>query len=186
MSHLRRISASASAAPAERPSTLAFEPLGLDEAFRRFGPVLARRAVRLLGRRDEADDLVQDVFLAAHRYFARIRDPQALFAWLSVSLVRLARRRLRLRRLKSFLFLEDAPHDGAVVDHAADPALRLLATRIYASLDALPTEARIAWTLYRVEGEPLETVALLCGCSLATVKRRIAAAQEALKSAIDP
>ena len=36
---------------------------------------------------------------------------------------------------------------------------------------------RVAWTLNYVEGETLEEVARLCGCSLATAKRRIAAAQ---------
>jgi RNA polymerase sigma-70 factor, ECF subfamily len=35
---------------------------------------------------------------------------------------------------------------------------------------------RLAWMLRRVEGLELDEVALLCGCSLATAKRRIAEA----------
>jgi RNA polymerase sigma-70 factor (ECF subfamily) len=40
---------------------------------------------------------------------------------------------------------------------------------------------RIAWTLRYVEREKLEEVARLCGCSLATAKRRIAATQAAIE-----
>jgi RNA polymerase sigma-70 factor (ECF subfamily) len=47
---------------------------------------------------------------------------------------------------------------------------------VYRALDRLGTAERLAWTLRHVEGERLDAVAQLCGCSLATAKRRIAAA----------
>ena len=56
----------------------------------------------------------------------------------------------------------------------------LLITRAYQVLDQLPVDQKIAWTLRHVEGDSLESVAERCGCSLATAKRRIAAAQAAL------
>jgi RNA polymerase sigma-70 factor (ECF subfamily) len=43
----------------------------------------------------------------------------------------------------------------------------------------------VAWLLRHVEGERLQDVALACGCSLATAKRRIASAQAALAGVID-
>jgi RNA polymerase sigma-70 factor (ECF subfamily) len=43
-------------------------------------------------------------------------------------------------------------------------------------LDRMPTDLRIAWMLRRVEGLALAEVASACDRSLATVKRRIAAA----------
>jgi RNA polymerase sigma-70 factor (ECF subfamily) len=46
----------------------------------------------------------------------------------------------------------------------------------------VPTEQRIAWALRHVEGEALEDVARACACSLATVKRRIAAVEEQLQA----
>jgi RNA polymerase sigma-70 factor (ECF subfamily) len=49
--------------------------------------------------------------------------------------------------------------------------------RVYTLLEHLPVDARIAWTLRQVEGEQLEAVAAICGCSLATAKRRIGAVQ---------
>jgi RNA polymerase sigma-70 factor (ECF subfamily) len=43
-------------------------------------------------------------------------------------------------------------------------------------------EQRLAWTLRHIEGERLEDVAARCGCSLATAKRRIAAAHAHLQA----
>jgi len=48
-------------------------------------------------------------------------------------------------------------------------------------LGRMPPDHQIAWMLRYVEGEDLEDVARLCGCSLATAKRRIAAASERLR-----
>ena len=47
-------------------------------------------------------------------------------------------------------------------------------------LQTVPPDDRIAWTLRHVERHRLEAVAELCGCSLATVKRRILRAQRFL------
>ena len=44
-------------------------------------------------------------------------------------------------------------------------------------LARLAVPVRIAWMLRHVEGWPLDDVAAHCACSLATAKRRIAAAQ---------
>ena len=54
-------------------------------------------------------------------------------------------------------------------------------SEVYGALDGLPARERVAWTLRHVEGESLEQVALLCDCSLATAKRRIASAHEKLR-----
>jgi len=47
----------------------------------------------------------------------------------------------------------------------------------------VPMPARIAWTLRNLDGMPLADVADACGCSLATAKRRIAAAHELIEEA---
>jgi RNA polymerase sigma-70 factor (ECF subfamily) len=48
-------------------------------------------------------------------------------------------------------------------------------------LAKLPTEQQIAWTLRHIQGEELEQVARACDCSLATVKRRIDAAEARIR-----
>ncbi len=160
------------------------EPLSLDDAFRRYAPYVAKIGLRILGRSDEVDDLVQDVFLAAHRGIARLRSPEAVRGWLATVAVRCARRRLRLRAWKSLLGLEAAPGYEELADPSASPEDRAIIARVYRLLEGLPADERIAWVLHRVEEEPLPRVALLVGRSLATVKRRIARAARAIEEGL--
>jgi RNA polymerase sigma-70 factor (ECF subfamily) len=161
-----------------------FEPAesDLDRVFRTHAGYVAKVALRLLGRHDEVDDVVQEVFVAAMRGLRNLREPAAIRGWLATVAVRVARRRLRRRRFWS-LFSEEASYDELVAAAPQDKAL--LIKRAYRILDGLPVDAKIAWTLRHVEGEPLEAVARLCGCSLATAKRRIAAAQAALEVEVE-
>jgi urease subunit alpha len=55
---------------------------------------------------------------------------------------------------------------------------------MHRALDEMPVNQRLAWSLRHIEGERLETVALLCHCSLATAKRRIVAAQKLISEAV--
>src|SRR5690348_13558322 len=66
--------------------------------FERYSHYVATIAFRLLGRNDEVDDVVQDVFLQVHRRLSTIR-PDAVKGWLAVVTVRATRRRLRRRWL---------------------------------------------------------------------------------------
>lgn len=150
----------------------------LDAVFRQYSGYVAAIAFRLLGRDDEIDDVVQEVFLAATRSLRKLREPAAIKGWLATVTVRIVRRKLRGRRLRAFFGAEVEPDYGQVVAASQDKAL--LITRAYQRLDRLPVDEKIAWMLRHAEGEPLESVAAICGCSLATAKRRIAAAQSAL------
>ncbi len=51
-------------------------------------------------------------------------------------------------------------------------------------LGTLPANQRIAWSLRYIEGATLEEVALTCACSLATAKRRIAAAHQRVRAVL--
>jgi RNA polymerase sigma-70 factor (ECF subfamily) len=150
------------------------DPVGLEDAFRLHASIVFRVAFRILGSRDEAQDLVQDVFLKAHGWLNRIDDPGALRSWLFTVTTREARFRLRMRRLRSFVGLRGAVDYESVAGSSASPTQRVLTAEIYAMLDRVPVNARIAWTLRYVEGLTLPEVAHHCGCSLATAKRRVA------------
>jgi len=158
-------------------------PLTLEEAFRSYASYVARVAYRILGREGEVEDVVQDVFLKAHRGLASVRDPGAIKAWLATLTVRVARRRIRSRWWRELL-----DHDHRWEPAAAatlSPELGALVGELYGVLDRLPVDQRLAWTVRHIEGERLDKVALLCGCSLATAKRRIAAAQARIDAELD-
>lgn len=151
-------------------------PLTHAEVYRRFSPYVASLGYRLLGRDGDVDDLVQDVFLAAVEGLGELREVGALKGWLATLTVRLAGRKLRRRRIAQFFGFDGKEHD--VVAPGATPEERALLGQVYQALDSVDVEARVAWVLRHIEGEGLDQVAKLCGCSLATAKRRISAAQQ--------
>jgi RNA polymerase sigma-70 factor (ECF subfamily) len=161
------------------PLHLVPPPRGDDRLFLDYSPHVARLAYRLVGREGDVDDLVQDVFVAAWESMPLLDEPRAIRAWLSRVTVRLAGRRLRRRRLAQFFgFDDEEPLELAT--SALSPESHAVMVQLYRRLDELPVAERLAWTLRHVEDESLEDVAALCGCSLATAKRRIARAQKIL------
>ena len=154
----------------------------LDALYRSESRYVAHLALKVLGRDLEVDDVVQDVFVAAAGVLGTSRQPQSLHAWLGTVTVRVARRRLFARRVLALFGLDPQPEYGELADPQAGPEERHEVARVYRALDALPAKDRVAWTLRHVQGEQLDEVARLCDCSLATAKRRICAAEDALKA----
>jgi len=153
-----------------------------DALFRAYSGYVAQVAARLVGRDGDVDDLVQEVFMVALRGVEQLRDAAAIKGWLATVTVRAARRKLRVRKMWAFVGLDDRSEGVAeFISPGASPEEKAMLSRVYASLEELKVEERIAWTLRHVEGEQLEDVARLCGCSLATAKRRIAAAHEQIE-----
>jgi RNA polymerase sigma-70 factor (ECF subfamily) len=154
----------------------------IQHIFREYSGFVATVAYRLLGRDDGVDDIVQEVFVIAIRGVKALRDEAALRAWLASVTVRVTRRRLHARRLRLFCGLEEAPEYEMLQAPGVSPEDGALLARVYEVLDRLPANDRLAWCLRYVHGYRLGFVAEACGCSLATAKRRIAAAQAVLES----
>jgi RNA polymerase sigma-70 factor (ECF subfamily) len=102
---------------------------------------------------------------------------------LATTTVRVAQRRLQYRRARSFLGFDEVDPRDVTELFAKDASAedRALLSRVYSELDDVSAKERVAWTLRYVEGEPLESIATLCGCSLATAKRRIATVESFLE-----
>ena len=159
------------------PGTGTGHPRTLDDAYRSYCRYVGAIILRLDGRPAEVDDLIQDVFVEAAAGITRLREPEAIKGWLATIAVRTVRRRLRVRRAWRLLGLDRDPVDTVAVDPRASPADRVLLRAVYQVLDEMPVQDRLAFTLHIVEGETMEAVAKLCGCTLATAKRRVARGQ---------
>ena len=85
----------------------------LDDGYRRYCRYVAAVILRLDGRSNEVDDLVQDVFVEAARGIGRLRQPGAIKGWLATIAVRTVRRHLRLHRVRR-LFGFDNDISGVV------------------------------------------------------------------------
>jgi RNA polymerase sigma-70 factor (ECF subfamily) len=142
--------------------------------YRRHARYVAGVVYRLLGSDSELDDVVQETFCDALRAIEGLREPAGFRPWLARIAVRRVHKRLAKRRRWSWL-KEGVSH---VMPRVSDPADRQRVETLYAALDAMSPDIRIPWVLHVVEGELLEDVATMCEVSLATVKRRIAAAAE--------
>ncbi|HEY5957333.1 MAG TPA: RNA polymerase sigma factor [Polyangiaceae bacterium] len=149
-----------------------------DVLYRRHAHYLLAIASRLLASRGEGEEVVQDTFVVGFEQLGTLRDHAAVRGWLAQITVSLVRRRLRRRKLLRLLGL-DSDRD-ATLERLASPSLRPDDRAELALVDLvlkkMPADLRIAWMLRKVEGLALPEVASACACSLATIKRRIAAA----------
>lgn len=137
----------------------------------------------ILGRSDEVDDVIQDVFLAVHHDLHNLRDPECIKAWIATITVRVSRQRLAerstRRRIREIPPLELQALAAAPVnpEHSADLSGMLQVMR------ALPDLYRAAWVLKHVDHQPLEHIAALSSCSKSTAQRRIRAAESSIRAA---
>ncbi|HEX9295475.1 MAG TPA: RNA polymerase sigma factor [Polyangiaceae bacterium] len=136
---------------------------------------------RLLGNDSELDDIVQETFVDATQGLKSLEDPSSLRRWLVVVAVRKVKTLLARRRRRSFFRWSL----GQVTPTHSNPSDGQLIDDLYEALDDLPAKLRIPWVLSRIADQSLPEVALICGVSLATVKRRIVEADERLQRRID-
>jgi RNA polymerase sigma-70 factor (ECF subfamily) len=147
--------------------------------YRRHASYLLGLATRLLANRGEAEEIVQDAFIAAFEQLRTLRDPAALRVWLGQIVVNLVRHRLRRLRLLRVLGLDRGAADAtleALAAPGAHPEVCGELALVDRALAKLRSDLRVAWMLRHVEGLELTEVAEVSGCSLATIKRRLAEA----------
>jgi len=151
------------------------QPAAVAELFDRYAGLVRRTLARALGNTVDIDDLTQDTFITVVRRVHTLRDPQALRSFVVSVAIRIARNELRKRALRRFIGLDETVHVPVVgpVDASLVEGVR----HVYDALNRLGTDARLAFVLRHVEGYELAETATACGCSLATIKRRLAKAE---------
>jgi RNA polymerase sigma-70 factor (ECF subfamily) len=154
-----------------------------DEVAARVTPRLYRIAVSLCRDRDEAEDLVQDTLLQAHRKWHQFEGRSDPGTWLYTIAARLCRRRHRRRAgepatlepLDALLPRPDAP----IVDLSVltDPARELdraeIRRAVSAAVAGLPETFRIPLVLVDIAELSIAEVAAILGLKEATVKTRV-------------
>lgn len=172
---------SAPAAPASGV-VVAQKPASAAEVFREHGAFVFR-LLRRLGVPDaDLDDLVQDVFVIVHRSIDRYEERNHLRAWLYRIAVREASRHRRARPPQGTVDVEEltsapsaGPEEKAQQNEARADFERLLAV--------LDEDRRTVFVLYEVEELPMEKVAEVVGCPVATGYSRLRAARKMVLAA---
>jgi len=148
-------------------------------------------ALNLLGDRDEALDLCQDVFLRVFRTLSSFRGQSALRTWIYRIAVNQAsnRRRWWSRRHRSeqVSLDEHLRTFGDVVSRQDVQPDRLLASRetaerIWQALARLPFDQRTALILREIDGLRYEEIAFTLNVAVGTVKSRLTRARQALRA----
>jgi RNA polymerase sigma-70 factor (ECF subfamily) len=167
---------------------LAGERSAEEAIYKRHVGYVAGMVLRLLLDQAETEDIVQDTFALALEELPRLRHLPLLRAWLARIAVSQVHRRFRRRRLLRLLGLDRSEDPAAALERIAapdaGPDVRSELASLGRMLHALPIAQRIAWSLRYVEGATLEEVASTCACSLATAKRRIAAAEKHVRARV--
>jgi len=138
-------------------------------------------AYRLTGNVAEAEDLVQESFVRAYRFFHRYDETLPFTSWLyrimTNAHIDMVRRRGRIKTTS----LEASGTDGATTwdlpDHDASPDRQMLLTAldepVQKALTSMTAEFRTAVLLADVEGLAYEEVAEIMRTSVGTVRSRI-------------
>ena len=155
-----------------------------DELYRAHAGRLYNLLVRMAGSTDDAEDLLQDVFLHAYRKMASFRGESTLGTWLYRLAVNhcldvLRGRRTRMQRATDSLDEEDAAEPAAVMPVVPTAVSRLDLDRAIARL---PEGCRAAFVLHDVEGFEHNEVARLLGVSQGTSKSQVHKARMKLRA----
>ncbi|MCB9675665.1 MAG: RNA polymerase sigma factor [Alphaproteobacteria bacterium] len=136
----------------------------LDRQYRRLFPILRAKCARLLGDVAEAEEVAQETFVRLWKAGQSDRPVREVLAWSHTTATRLAIDRLRQRKLRLAVPLDDV----AVTRQAH---LRLVLREL---ARGVPEDQLTAVLLHRVDGVPQEEIAQSLGCTARTVRRWLA------------
>jgi RNA polymerase sigma-70 factor (ECF subfamily) len=155
-------------------------------------------ARRMLGNEADAQDAVQDAFLNAFRSLDSFQGDASFSTWLHRILVRAALMKLRRRRRKPEMSIDDLLPKFREDGHHIEPPARwedgptaVLAQKeardqVQAAIDRLPENYRNVLLLRDIEGLGTDEAADILGESPAAVKTRLHRARLALRGLLDP
>lgn len=174
---------------------------GDEEAFaelmsRHRGPIV-NYVHRLIGDRDRAEDLAQEVFLRVYRHAGTYRVTARFTTWLYTIASNLGKNELRNRARRRNVSIEEAPRELHEEDYHLGTREDLLQPDRIADLNdrqrkvrkaiaSLPDHFRQMLVLRDLEGFAYEEIASMMDLPLGTVKSRINRARLEFKRRVEP
>ena len=143
------------------------EPQAFRDLYDAFGDRVLGYALRLTGCREEAEDIVQETFVAAYSGSARFEGRARLISWLLGIATRRWRDRSRGAALPPVALLEDVAYDPGVERGVID------SVSIAYALSRLEPPFREALLLVRSQGLTYSEAAVILGEPEGTVKWRV-------------
>jgi RNA polymerase sigma-70 factor (ECF subfamily) len=153
--------------------------LDAEALYRAHADFVARFLLRLGAHGQDIPDLLQEVFLVAHRRGGFTVGPAKPTTWLAEIAFRVASDRRKKTRRR----LEDADQDsialapGATASPGDAAEARQALDRVQQALDVLSVDKRAVFVLFELEGESCDAIARGLGIPVGTVYSRLHAAR---------
>ena len=168
-----------------------------DALVERYQTRLLNFVYRIVGDRERAEDLVQEVFIRVHRHIGRFDQSKKFSTWIYTIASNLAKNELRNRArnpLVLFTSLTQGWEDeGRALDFEdlttqPDDLFRKRHVRelVEESVSKLPEHHREVFVLRELEGRSYEEIAEITKCNIGTVKSRLNRARSSFAEIIEP
>src|SRR4051812_46806460 len=150
-----------------------------DELVQRWERKIQGAVYRIMGSGEDARDLTQETFLRAYRGLSTFKSEARFSSWLYQIALNLCRDRLRQKKGRTLVGLDDLdPTTAARIDRIAPTAheqveARDLSQLVSAALAELPEEQREVIVLKEYQGLTFQEIADLMRVPVSTVKTRL-------------
>lgn len=163
-----------------------------EQLFLKHRNLVYRFAYQMAPRRDDAEDIVQEVFVRAYQNLPRYRDEAKFTTWLLRIATNLATDRARMVQRRTNLEQQEAAGalDWMTIGNPDNPEHNLetdyKVQALRKALAALPEHHRTVLVLRDLEGREYPELAEILNCSVGGAKLRVLRARRALKDRMLP
>jgi len=143
-------------------------------------------AYRLMGNREEAEDLLQESYFKAFKYFHQLRDTSKFKEWIFQITANQFRNQLKKKKRERTYFVEDFSVVGEKPQKSTENPDKVfdsldLSDKVRNAINNLHPKMKTALVLFELQGFNIEEVAGILGISPGTVKSRLHYARRRLK-----
>jgi len=157
---------------------------GLEALVRTWHQPLFYYVKRLVGKEEDAWDVIQDAWLRVFRGIISVRSAAALPKWLYK--VARSAAMTHLRKARHWNALHEESPDETVIDTAASHLTGdFSAQQIHLALEKLPLPEREVLTLHFLEGYQVAEIAEITDAPIGTVKSRMNRAKKNLRHVLE-
>jgi RNA polymerase sigma-70 factor, ECF subfamily len=174
--------------------TLAFEQI-----HKKYNDKIFNLILRLVGDREDAEDLTVETFLNAYRHWGGFRGEARVSTWLHQIAVNNCKNRFKQRdrrREREPISLDDSIETDSgelsreVADWSAAPERLLMdqefAAKLQEAIDALPVEYRTVFVLAHTDELSYEEIASITELTVPAVKTRLHRARSKVRQRLEP
>jgi RNA polymerase sigma-70 factor (ECF subfamily) len=159
-----------------------------EELYRSHAGRLYQVAFRMVGNAADAEDLLQDIFLSAHRKLESFRGESALGTWLYRLAVNLCLDYLRSRTGRAIQLTDPLDDEHGLPEANARGLAERTLTRmdLERALAQLPVGCRTAFVLHDIQGLEHREIGEIMGIAEGTSKSQVHKARLRLRSLLSP